>query len=789
MKRNILLTLSFLLAITLFCGCNDNRIQEDSDGKLCIRLSISTTENALQLKGEVAGVDELNENKLNSFYYYFFRNGITDEPALIKGFANGLKVDAAYEQIIPVNADDFDNLVDEDLRCNLFIVANPTTNDEMKSVIEGNPTLEALRAATVISNMNNSLQDNFVMVFDDIITVSSRMDQNVNVEAELRRLACKFEINANVQETIEVEDDGVTRQWKASQANGSLYVSFGNAIKTTTLGGFDKTQDWDEYYYESTPVELKYTAETTIDAEKYYSYKASAPIYTYPMEWNFTDQFEPYLMFDVVWKYKEDKSSSEPAVDLHNYYKLMLGQKSITSNDWYVMTVQLGTTGNLLPRDPLVEFRNMQYLVQDWSDAFTAEDPNTPANIKNARYLMVPVKTWEVNNETSCEIPFSSSHECEIVSGSLHVTKKVFYDEDYRDPGDGVFKPNKPHDVEVAPANIGLTLEIDNAESKIEFKHQLVNSLGASMDYSPYVITFKMRHKDDPSFVEGITITQYPAIWIDCQLNSSGEDDADAKKGYVYVNKQYTNTNNWQRVLGAASGQSGNNTSRYMAVIHASQFESYTGYIIGDPRKTSIDNLNTGNPANYFSACAQSYSKYAKAKDNSDAATYRLSYYYPTNDELRNYVAPVIRVTSAHAHMSSTCSYQQAKQRCATYQEDGYPAGRWRLPTEAEMDFINTLSTQGFIPSIFAGSNYWYAGGWHEGSSNADIFHYGETGSNYSTRCVYDEWYWSKVDEQFGWTNSWSASNWPDNTTNTVSGKGYVWGDVPRDYVAPVPVP
>ena len=92
----------------------------------------------------------------------------------------------------------------------------------MKSVIEGNPTLEALRAATVISNMNNSLQDNFVMVFDDIITVSSRMDQNVNVEAELRRLACKFEINANVQETIEVEDDGVNSCGRQDQTQTEI---------------------------------------------------------------------------------------------------------------------------------------------------------------------------------------------------------------------------------------------------------------------------------------------------------------------------------------------------------------------------------------------------------------------------------------------------------------------------------------------------------------------------------------------------------------------------------------
>ena len=43
--------------------------------------------------------------------------------------------------------------------------------------------------------------------------------------------------------------------------------------------------------------------------------------------------------------------------------------------------------------------------------------------------------------------------------------------------------------------------------------------------------------------------------------------------------------------------------------------------------------------------------------------------------------------------------------RCAGYQEAGYPAGRWRVPTMAEINYIVQLSGWGVIPSLFSESS------------------------------------------------------------------------------------
>ena len=45
-------------------------------------------------------------------------------------------------------------------------------------------------------------------------------------------------------------------------------------------------------------------------------------------------------------------------------------------------------------------------------------------------------------------------------------------------------------------------------------------------------------------------------------------------------------------------------------------------------------------------------------------------------------------------------SYSDAEKRCAAYQEDGYPAGRWRVPTKAEVKYIIQLSGWGVIPVL-----------------------------------------------------------------------------------------
>ena len=100
-----------------------------------------------------------------------------------------------------------------------------------------------------------------------------------------------------------------------------------------------------------------------------------------------------------------------------------------------------------------------------------------------------------------------------------------------------------------------------------------------------------------------------------------------------------------------------------------------------------------------------------------------------------------------------------AEKRCASYQEDGYPAGRWRLPTYAEAAFIVSLSNEKKIPYLFnTGTNYWCAhGDFKPNGNNVDL---NPDGNSNSVRCVYDEWYWGS-----------------DQIANKST---FTWGDAPR---------
>lgn len=78
----------------------------------------------------------------------------------------------------------------------------------------------------------------------------------------------------------------------------------------------------------------------------------------------------------------------------------------------------------------------------------------------------------------------------------------------------------------------------------------------------------------------------------------------------------------------------------------------------------------------------------------------QITSYYPTQeDNVANMISPKFRIASSWG-VTSGSSYANAQRRCASYQENGYPAGRWRIPTEAEIKFVNGLSADGYIPEL-----------------------------------------------------------------------------------------
>ena len=143
-----------------------------------------------------------------------------------------------------------------------------------------------------------------------------------------------------------------------------------------------------------------------------------------------------------------------------------------------------------------------------------------------------------------------------------------------------------------------------------------------------------------------------------------------------------------------------------------------------------------------------------------------LTNYHPTNptEETENMIAPEILIASSYGktrYKQSSGGYDmtlsRAKMRCALYQEDGYPAGRWRLPTFAEVKFIMSLSTTETIPELFTMNTptdtegYWCANGKVVLRNNVVQL---ETNNTTPTapRCVYDLWYWGEDHDTYATT-------------------------------------
>ena len=172
-----------------------------------------------------------------------------------------------------------------------------------------------------------------------------------------------------------------------------------------------------------------------------------------------------------------------------------------------------------------------------------------------------------------------------------------------------------------------------------------------------------------------------------------------------------------------------------MYVIHVTTLinSAYSNFLVGESREKKDSETFTG----------------AKDDDLGNALEHL---YYSDNNNLS--IAPTFRIASSFG-VVYPISFDDAKRRCAGYQEAGYKAGRWRIPTESEAKFICGLSNDGKIPLLFTTNyEYWVSTG--KTIENAEINNTIPTSAY--VRCVYDEWYWGNdrlTDyTQFVWGNN-----------------------------------
>lgn len=538
-----------------------------------------------------------------------------------------------------------------------------------------------------------------------------------------------------------------------------------------------------------------------------YPWKMTVPFYTYPNSWQKIATEQHRTSMTLIVPFRKNQETEYQTC----YYSVPIVKDpdagsntySLRRNTAYQVNINLDMLGSFSPQEPLeVE---ASYQAVDWAEA------PTTADIKDYRYLVVNQKAYVVDNQPSISIPFYTSHPVEISSITmsykrfnmvnnsagygtgrvydLTVTKEMNHRSGLNNTAnnnDSIFSYTLKKDVTgknvlvidhplVAWAprrsdgsvvnESGYTSET-NMQTAVNSINYYVPTTGTA--YSPYTFTVTIKHSDQDDgspWEETLTITQYPGMWIQADRNPYAGNGANPNTGpgNVWVNN-WQNGSSGSSNLGNVNGISSNANNRNpnMYVITVNTLDTLQlKYTIDDPRTLFTQNHLSGNGSldtpTTDDTAAPTYNRRNSTTDWCRTATplypagspnRTLLYYYPTNESTQNQwvIAPKIRIASSYG-VVNTQNRQTLRRRCATYQEANCPAGRWRVPTLGEMEFIVNLSRTGKIPELLtAGGTYLSAQGWVEipdaSSTNVTLSVNGSGNAN--VRCVYDEWYWEK---------------------------------------------
>lgn len=782
--RNILRYIVCACLALALGGCIKDEIVGNSfcrEGLLSLNIGINETRAAGDNDNGNADLTldplPLNENRIDDYEVFLFASGATGE-AKFSTYVSGVNAtDYTTNNAISVPAGALAELFGSGDTCNIYVVANlgKSLATELKNA--STPlTLANLKAHIVSANFTTTveyedegltprnsapIQSNFVMDSSGTHTVT-KSGNNLTGEVYITRAASKISFMAYVGDSMTIDD----KVWRPDLEN--IKVAFNNVVVkgaidngSDTEGTFTMPQV-DSLYKNLAGVQLTYNQKPSADTPEFdgavqgvsswHKLDILVPFYTYSSIWNATEnKVDPSIVLTVPWFVEGNKSTT-----LTNYnYTIPLtaanGDLKLVRNKHYRIALRVGVLGDL---DQLAS-SEFSYEVLDWVGNDIMVDLSDP------KYLVVEKDYVEMNNLTSFSVPYSSSDAV-----SAEITKVTRYNLS------GAVAKNVEYTTADAWNNINgksfsITPSADgNPNGSVVLSHDfVVDNTDPLYDYVPYYIYVTVTNES--GFEEEIVFVQYPPIYITASQNSDYGDGSGADEYnsyYTMVNAYYTDQGGDSYTKKVDTGQStglgsvpglyvsgGQNSSTnanpnsYLITI--SSLGSNSNNVLGDPRQSSIDTdlINLRNGSNNYWVVTQSVDYDFNI---TKSPTRSLTWYYPTirDNTTKNMIAPKYRVASSYSvvHSGVVTSVDMAERRCAAYQEDGWPAGRWRLPTFAEVEFIYNLSERNRIPILFnEGTPYWCAQGAIQLSNN--VVSIVNSTAN-SVRCVYDVWYWG--DEQ-----------------------------------------
>lgn len=803
MFRKLIKYIPILLPALLAAGCTDTLDAPDSPditGEAGM-LTVTLTNGQGSTR---ANDDAFNEAKITNAVVALYPNTGGETTAAVEMRVFG-GLDATKQTKVQMSLTDemIDNLFysTSGNKCRMYVLVN-VDNPE---AIPEKPTITELKSLQASSTFDKTKeQPCFIMAGDGSVTYTkSGSVESAAGAATVNRAAAKIRLNISLPPSV--EQDGAT--W-IPMTNGSIAAMLDNGVKTSVaapgINGWKP--DTDDAYFSITSADTDVIR--TLSAQPIvtdYPYQMDVPFYTYPNKWETTpdEQHRTSITLRVPWQ-KQGVQEWRTF-----YYQVpVTDMQMLLPNHSYTVNLKVNMLGSLVPETP-VEAEELSYQIVDWGKenidvdikdyrylvvsptVYTANNEEEftipfytshPAEIADIsmeynRYAFVNSNGRE---DTGKVVTFTISKD--QIEKSVQGTDSLCTYRVERDPLSGQMQIVVKHPMMVwNPYNSNGTVVKQtgytnaNESTVASVQNQIAYYRPTTTQaYSPYTIKLTVRHKDNDAYHENVTVIQYPGMYIQADRNPGGSymtgvysygfftGTSILNHGYAFVNPT-TKTNRGttyidnDQTLGGlleiTSSSSNKNPNMYVMNI-TTLYGSEDPYIIGDPRVAFYNNSLSGKnsltaPTSNGSADTN-WSVSANAMYPTGSSTKRkLTYYLPTNEssDFQWVIAPKFRVASSYAEMSAV-SRENARRRCASYQERGFPAGRWRMPTYAEFKYIVWLAANDMIPPLFniGGSGYWTAQGMYSIQKDGSLVKNDNATSSW-VRPVYDEWYWENEED------------------------------------------
>ena len=718
MKNKLYYTYVLLFATLFLTSCEQEILKTSFGMGEEVKLTLRLSSDELKSRAE-AGDDTYNENAITKVDLYLYPTGGAGQ-ALHK-VSDMFSGETEVQLTATLSNDLVDDLFDANGKCHAYALVNypdtaPDANTDASIIAN-------LKAMDITATFNNEtgIQTSFVMDGETNEIEYNASTLTVKGEVQVNRAASKIALFVTGVDKTVTDDAG--NVWEPDYT--AMDISFHNGVNKAKVdvgyaeGRPNNPNTTDNYYDTSGIRDITADLDKTKTTELIFALNTThIPFYSYSSDWGRTENpdTEPTITLMVPWRKVRNYGDQTDIPEADRkwqtcYYQIPINVKStgnsltncLERNMYYTIMFHVGILGDFNPPTPTIV--NASYYTVPWE----AEDVDV--NVKNYKYLVVDKNDVTVYNEKVASVAYISS---DAVSAEIK----------------SITKPNYSGRIagttEITDFS-DFTLSWD--DDILKLSHELDNdNTSSTFDYVPYTVTVELTNQS--GFKETIVFTQYPAMYITVDLNSDYNNDNNTSndnnnRGYAWVN-------NSRSTLGNLNGYStsNSNSNPNMITITTTAF-SDNKYVIGDPRVTDINNLDYGN-------------NWASAPALYETSPRRLTYYYPTatDDTKASFVSPKFRIASSYG-LTSGINMTDARRRCASYQEDGYPAGRWRVPTAAEIKYIVQLSAKGYITILFNNNgNYWAADGTiYVPNYTTGVVSQG-SGNSAFVRCVYDEWYW-----------------------------------------------